>query len=294
MNTSELLTFVTVVETGNITQAAARLNRVQSSISHRIRNLEDTLDVTLLDRRTDGITPTAQGKILYDYALRIMDLVGDCKKKIAHSKGNQSSIRIGLIECLPPYIVNSLIDLSHDVDQDIDISIGNTMNLLSAYENNEFDMIIIGSGFSAAHHSRLPLFSSELVLISEPQSPPIDTISVLDGKIFLLSSKKAASTRNFDLLFQEGGITPRRMVECGSYPILFSSVSAGKGVSMVLRCSIGREVREEIKIHDLRGRFNKFQVELLYRTDLPHLDSAKLRKMIASVFHDPRLRDVGY
>ncbi|AYQ89953.1 LysR family transcriptional regulator [Burkholderia gladioli] len=294
MNTSELLTFVTVVETGNITQAAARLNRVQSSISHRIRNLEDTLDVTLLDRRTDGITPTAQGKILYDYALRIMDLVGDCKKKIAHSKGSQSSIRIGLIECLPPYIVNSLIDLSHDVDQDIDISIGNTMNLLSAYENNEFDMIIIGSGFSAAHHSRLPLFSSELVLISEPQSPPIDTISVLDGKIFLLSSKKAASTRNFDLLFQEGGITPRRMVECGSYPILFSSVSAGKGVSMVLRCSIGREVREEIKIHDLRGRFNKFQVELLYRTDLPHLDSAKLRKMIASVFHDPRLRDVGY
>ncbi|WP_186066812.1 LysR family transcriptional regulator [Burkholderia gladioli] len=294
MNTSELLTFVTVVETGNITQAAARLNRVQSSISHRIRNLEDTLDVTLLDRRTDGITPTAQGKILYDYALRIMDLVGDCKKKIAHSKGSQSSIRIGLIECLPPYIVNSLIDLSHDVDQDIDISIGNTMSLLNAYENNEFDMVIIGSGFSAAHHSRLPLFSSELVLISEPQSPPIDTISVLDGKIFLLSSKKAASTRNFDLLFQEGGITPRRMVECGSYPILFSSVSAGKGVSMVLRCSIGREVREEIKIHDLRGRFNKFQVELLYRTDLPHLDSAKLRKMIASVFHDPRLRDVGY
>nr|WP_257977703.1 substrate-binding domain-containing protein [Burkholderia gladioli] len=223
-----------------------------------------------------------------------MDLVGDCKKKIAHSKGSQSSIRIGLIECLPPYIVNSLIDLSHEVDQDIDISIGNTMSLLNAYENNEFDMVIIGSGFSAAHHSRLPLFSSELVLISEPQSPPIDTISVLDGKIFLLSSKKAASTRNFDLLFQEGGITPRRMVECGSYPILFSSVSAGKGVSMVLRCSIGREVREEIKIHDLRGRFNKFQVELLYRTDLPHLDSAKLRKMIASVFHDPRLRDVGY
>ncbi|MDA0571474.1 LysR family transcriptional regulator [Burkholderia gladioli] len=294
MNTSELLTFVTVVETGNITQAAARLNRVQSSISHRIRNLEDTLDVTLLDRRTDGITPTAQGKILYDYALRIMDLVGDCKKKISHSKGSQSSIRIGLIECLPPYIVNSLIDLSHEVDQDIDISIGNTMSLLNAYENNEYDMVIIGSGFSAAHHSRLPLFSSELVLISEPQSPPIDTISVLDGKIFLLSSKKAASTRNFDLLFQEGGITPRRMVECGSYPILFSSVSAGKGVSMVLRCSIGREVREEIKIHDLRGRFNKFQVELLYRTDLPHLDSAKLRKMIASVFHDPRLRDVGY
>jgi hypothetical protein len=84
------------------------------------------------------------------------------------------------------------------------------------------------------------------------------------------------------------------MIECGSYPILFSGVSAGKGISMVLRCSIGREVRDEIKIHDVRGRFNKFQVELLYRTDSAHLDSSKLRKMITSVFNDPRLRDVGY
>lgn len=294
MNISELLTFVTVVETGNITQAAARLNRVQSSISHRIRNLEDTLDVTLLDRRTDGITPTAQGKILYDYALKIMDLVGDCKKKMSHSRDSQSNIRIGLMECLPPYIVNSLIDLSHEAGQDIDISIGNTMNLLHAYENNEFDMVIVGAGFSAAHHARVPLFSSELVVITEQKSPPIDTISVLDGKIFLLSSKRAASTRNFDLLFREGGITPRRMVECGSYPILFSSVSAGKGISMVLRCSIGRDVRDQIKIHDLRGRFNKFQVELLYQKDRPHLDSSKLRKMITSVFQDPRLSDVGY
>lgn len=53
-------------------------------------------------------------------------------------------------------------------------------------------------------------------------------------------------------------------------------------------------MRGKIKIHDLRGRFNKFEVELLYRTDRPHLDSAKLTKMITSVFHDPQLRAVGH
>lgn len=294
VNTSELLTFVTVVETGNITRAAIRLNRVQSSVSHRLKNLEDTLGVTLLDRRPGEITPTAQGKILYDYALRIMDMVGACKKEIAHSQENQSCFRIGLIECLPPYIVHSLIDFSHDINQEIAISIGNTIDLIHAYENDEFDMVIVGSGFSAAHHTRMTLFSSEMVLISKLQSPTIDTISSLNGKVFLLSSKKAASTKNFDLLFREGDIVPKRVIECGSYPVLFSSVSAGRGISMVLRCSIGNEVRDEIKIHDLRGRFSKFEVELLYRTDSPHLDSAKLRKIIASVFRDPRLQSVGY
>lgn len=79
MKISELLAFVTVVETGNITQAAERLNRVQSSISHRIRSLEDNLDVTLLDRKADGCSLTAQGQILYDYARKILNLADDCK-----------------------------------------------------------------------------------------------------------------------------------------------------------------------------------------------------------------------
>lgn len=54
MKLNELLAFVTVVETGNITLAAERLNRVQSSISHRIRSLESSLDATLLDRKNEG------------------------------------------------------------------------------------------------------------------------------------------------------------------------------------------------------------------------------------------------
>ncbi len=71
MKLNELLAFVTVVETGNITLAAERLNRVQSSISHRIRSLESSLDATLLDRKNEGCIPTEQGKILYEYALKM-------------------------------------------------------------------------------------------------------------------------------------------------------------------------------------------------------------------------------
>lgn len=295
MKISELLAFVTVVETGNITQAAERLNRVQSSISHRIRSLEDNLDVVLLDRKADGCSLTAQGQILYDYALKILNLADDCRSNISHSKSSQVNINLGIIECLPPYIVSSIIDLGHDLGWNINISIGNTISLLSAFDKNEFDAVIIGAGFSGTQHTRSQLLSSELVIITEKDYPDITNLSSLDGEVFMLSSKKCAtSTRNFNVLFKEANITPKRVVECGSYPVLFSSVADGKGVSLVLRCSISSEVQHKIKIHELPGQFNDFQIELVYRNDFPYLDGAKFREMMTSVFDDPRLGDVGY
>jgi hypothetical protein len=107
--------------------------------------------------------------------------------------------------------------------------------------------------------------------------------------VFLLSSKKAASLRNFKMLFEEGEIAPRRLIECGSYPALFSKVVEGKGMSLVLNCSINSSVREELKIHDLRGRFSRFQIDLVSKRHCTHPSTAALQKMISTVFQNQRL-----
>lgn len=295
MKLSELVAFVTVVETGNITLAAERLNRVQSSISHRIRSLEENLDVTLLNRNTAGCVPTVQGKLLYEYALKILNLVNDCKNCISYSKNQQLSIKVGIMECLPPYIISSLIDLGQELDWNIDVTIGNTINLLNSFDKKEFDAVIIGSGFTNDQHACYQLLSSELVIITDKNHPPITNISSLDGEVFLLSSKKCASTtHNFKILFDEGNITPKRVVECGSYPVLFSSIAAGKGVSLVLRCSISNNIQNQVKIHTLAGPFSNFKIELVYRTDYDYIDIDKFTGMTASVFQDPRLHSNAY
>ncbi len=70
------------------------------------------------------------------------------------------------------------------------------------------------------------------------------------------------------MLFREGNITPGRVVECGSYPVLFSNIADGKGVSLVLRCSISDEIQQKNKkIHPLTGEFNDFGIELLCRPE---------------------------
>lgn len=295
MKISELQAFVTVVETGNITLAAERLNRVQSSISHRIRSLEDNLDTLLLDRKTGGCIPTKQGLILYEYALKILRLAEDCKKNIANTKENYLSINVGIIECLPPYIITYLINLGQELGLNINVTIGNTISLLNAYDKNEFDAVIIGAGFSNEKHTSKILLSTELVIATDKSYPTITNISHLNGKTFLVSSKQCAtSKRNFEMLFNAGNIKPERIIECGSYPVLFSNIALGKGVALVLRCSISNEIKRKIKVHKLDTPFNDFKIELVHRTNYSYFDINKLINMMISVFQDPRLSYMGY
>jgi len=62
MNRLLLLTYMDVLETRNFNRTAERLNITQSTVSARIRQLEDELDVRLFERGRGGAAPTAAGR----------------------------------------------------------------------------------------------------------------------------------------------------------------------------------------------------------------------------------------
>lgn len=67
-----LRAFVTVVETGNFTRAAALLGRTQPAVSLQIRRLEDQLRSPLIDRGAKGIGLTTEGAALLPQARRLL------------------------------------------------------------------------------------------------------------------------------------------------------------------------------------------------------------------------------
>ena len=67
-----LRTFLTVVESGNVTHAAAALGRTQSTVSVQIRQLEETLSVKLFRRQSRGVELTEQGRRLLPAAQKAM------------------------------------------------------------------------------------------------------------------------------------------------------------------------------------------------------------------------------
>ncbi|WP_313597420.1 LysR family transcriptional regulator [Psychrobacter sanguinis] len=86
MNTTNLTTFITVMQTGSISGAAEKLFITQPAVSKRIKNLEDEFKVTLFDTLGRGIVPTAAANELLPHAKRWLDGYDNFKINIQNSQ----------------------------------------------------------------------------------------------------------------------------------------------------------------------------------------------------------------
>lgn len=74
MDFTELHVFLTVAAERSFSRAAAKLHRTQPAVSQAIRRLEDELGERLFDRSSKQGTLTEAGRVLRDYAQRLMRL----------------------------------------------------------------------------------------------------------------------------------------------------------------------------------------------------------------------------
>lgn len=71
MNIVSLQTFIAIIETGSLVRASQKMNVTQSTVTARLKTLEESLGQTLLNRQKSGVTLTPAGTKLLRYA-RIM------------------------------------------------------------------------------------------------------------------------------------------------------------------------------------------------------------------------------
>ena len=72
MEVQQLKYFISVIESGSLSRAAASLHMSQSALSQQMRALERSLNATLLERSTRGVRPTTAGESLYRDAFRLV------------------------------------------------------------------------------------------------------------------------------------------------------------------------------------------------------------------------------
>jgi len=77
VGSTRLQYFVTVVEEGQITRAARRLNVAQPALTHAIAQLETDVGVRLFERHARGVTLTRAGAVLYEKARQSVAATAD-------------------------------------------------------------------------------------------------------------------------------------------------------------------------------------------------------------------------
>ena len=124
MNIPLLITFLDVMETGNFKRTAERMNIMQSTVSARIRQLEEALGTRLFERGRGGAEPTPAGRrfeshcraflTLWGHARRDLSSVSTARKRRLHLSCQYSLVRAYLVDW---------IDRLRSEDPDLDLHV---------------------------------------------------------------------------------------------------------------------------------------------------------------------------
>jgi len=147
MELRHLRYFVAVVEEGSFNRAATlRLHTAQPSLSRQIGDLEDELGVQLLKRSSQGLEPTAAGRVFLDHARLILaqvDAASEAAKRAG--KENQASLAVGFltgfeIDWLPKVLKILRGKLN---ETDLIVSSKSTPSLIKSLINGEVDLAFL-------------------------------------------------------------------------------------------------------------------------------------------------------
>ncbi|MCX6553189.1 MAG: LysR family transcriptional regulator [Acidobacteria bacterium] len=108
MNIAELQVFLAIASERSFSKAAGKLHRTQSAVSQALKRLEDQLGERLVDRSSKDGRLTEAGRVLRDYAERLMRLADEAETAVHELRDLQRGrVLIGANEST----VHSLIPL---------------------------------------------------------------------------------------------------------------------------------------------------------------------------------------
>ena len=96
MNTLYLKYALEVAKTGSINKAAERLYMAQPNLSRAIRELENSLDITIFERTSKGMVPTPDGEKLLLYGEKLLREIDEIENMFKGGNSERQSFSISV------------------------------------------------------------------------------------------------------------------------------------------------------------------------------------------------------
>ena len=174
MNIVGLQTFVSIVENGSLVRASEQLNVTQSTVTARLRTLEQEVGATLLHRQKSGVTLTASGTKLLGYAEIMIGLWRQARQETAPPQGTESVCNFGCDPDLWPGLGRQIFDDVNDRNPRMALSVwpGDQSELYRMLSAGLLDMALTYRLTAPGDQTVYRLPPDELVLYaSEPDRP---------------------------------------------------------------------------------------------------------------------------
>lgn len=230
--------FCAVAAEGSVTRAAQRLQRVQSNVTTRVRQLEDAVGCALFLREGKRMALTPEGQTLLAYAQRLLALAEEARQALQPSQP-QGRLRLGAMESTAASRLPGPLARFHGQWPGValELSTGASQGLLDRLRAHTLDAVLIawppGQPSDPALDA-VPVFCEELLLALPAEHPPISgPQDVQPGT--LAAFERGCSYRHIAQQWLAARTPPLQWLELGSYHAILACVAAGNCVGVVPR-----------------------------------------------------------
>ena len=112
---------VEIEKTGSITKAAENLYMGQPNLSRAIRELEESLGITIFMRSSRGVVPTEQGREFLNYARNILAQIEEMENLYGKSGANRQRFAISVPRA--SYVAYAFTEFLKELDFNRDVSV---------------------------------------------------------------------------------------------------------------------------------------------------------------------------
>ncbi len=249
MDTKQLRTFVTIVDTASFTRAARRLSVSQSAISQQISALERQLDVKLVQRTGTGARPTAAGHVLLGYARQILSKIDEAQRVLAdYEHSGAGVLRIGAGGGACHYLLPGVLKEFHERFPKLELHVmsGHTRLTLERLQEGDLDVGVLTLPVSQPKLRILDIGRDELVAIVAPSHPWAGRARIQAGEFtrqpLLIYERRSQTFALIERLLLETGVFPQVAMEMDHLEAVVDMVGVGLGVAIVPRWAVRAEV----------------------------------------------------
>jgi DNA-binding transcriptional LysR family regulator len=253
----QLEALIHLVEERSFSRAAKKMHLTQPSLTKHIRNVEEALGTKVVNRTNRSLSLTPEGRVLYDYARRIIKLRDEARERVLRLREEEGgNIRIAASTIPATYILPYAISGFRKKHPRIRTTVrtADSSDVIETVLDNGAEIGFIGKKPPGGKLIAEELWKDRLALAVPAVHSWAKRRSIrgaeLSGAPFVIREKGSGTREAFEECLRETagpGLPHLNVVaEMGSSEAVKEAVIAGLGISVVSVHAIRRELKSGI------------------------------------------------
>jgi DNA-binding transcriptional LysR family regulator len=250
INLNQLRAFYFAAREENMTRAAEILCISQPAVTMQIKALEYTLGLKLIRKPGKDFQLTEVGEVLFGYAARIFDIVEEMEHSLkGHIELTQGSLTLGTTRSFARHLMPILLSRFQEQYPGVKVSlkVGSSQEIADGLMSFKYDMGIIGRLSYGSRLKVMPYTKEEFCVVTPPlhRFAKKETISLKELQNEPIIIREAGSGARYAILslLHSHGVSPSVLIEAGSVEFIKEYVIQGRGISILYRPEVEREVK---------------------------------------------------